>query len=100
MIAVYFNPDFLSAFALDQQPIDETKLMHVANVDTDDLDRAWMLVQHGTVDWTTRPEVEVLPGLMRVGSRSLSVGDVLERDEQRYQIGVAGFYLLPSPGTL
>ena len=92
MIAVYFNPDFLDAFGFEQKPIDTNKLVHVANVDTDSLDRTWSLIQHGRVDWTTHPEVEVLPGIEKVGCRSLSIGDVLEKEGKRYQVGFAGFY--------
>lgn len=95
MVSVYFNPNSMQT-SLDGV-IDQGKLLHVADVDVPTLGKAYSAMQNGQEDWVDHPRVTVQPGLEETFARSLSAGDVLELDGQRYLLLVVGYHPL-QPG--
>lgn len=77
--------------------IDQSKLLHVADVDVATLGQAYHAMQNGREEWVDDPRVTVKPGLEETIARSLSAGDVLEVDGQRHLVLLLGYHLL-QPG--
>lgn len=95
MVSVYFNPDSMQTSR--DGVIDQTKLLHVADVDVSTLGQAYHAMQNREEEWVDHPRVTVQPGLEETFARSLSAGDVLELDGQRYLLLVVGYHPL-QPG--
>lgn len=89
MIHVYhkIKPDF---FSIEFKDLSEYK--KVAEVDTDDLEKAFHLTNHISTDWTTNEDVEAVCER----NRSSSVGDVMYDAENKkwYMVDVVGFKLV------
>lgn len=59
----------------------------VAEVETDDLDKAFELTNHISRDWRTNASLRAMPA----ARRSTSVGDLLEKDGRKYLVAMFGF---------
>lgn len=95
MVSVYFNPNSMQTSRNGR--IDQSRLLHVADVDVETLNQAFHAMQNGRDEWVDHPRVTVKPGLEETIARSLSPGDVLEQDGQRYLLLVVGYHPL-KPG--
>ncbi len=110
MIQVFFHPDALAysytemVASMQGNPLpayDQQPLIHVANVDTTELGKAWTWMQN--VDrrpWKLHPKITVIPHIPEECFRSLSAGDVLELEGVRYLIKGNGYAILPTPKQL
>ena len=93
MIKVYHNPQFLDNPFL-RDPIIAAEIAGskdlelVANVDTNDLNKAFSLTNHIETDWR---ENEGVTFVGKFNSRSTSVGDVFELDGVRHVVAACGF---------
>lgn len=93
MIKIYHNPNFLdNPFLRDEtvavQIASSPELQHVANLDTDDINKAFELTNHIDHDWREND------GVTFVGTkdpRSSSVGDVFEKDGIKFVVAACGF---------
>ena len=64
--------------------------VHVANVDTNDLEKAFELTNHIDGPWPSNPGVEVLTEHVR----STSVGDFMVLNDHTYAVDAFGFIKL------
>lgn len=88
MIVVYHNLNILeTAFGALPDPDSSVNLIKVAEVATDSLEEAFSLTNHIESNWMHNPEVIAEPGK----HRSTCVGDVLEKDGQKYRVAPLGF---------
>ncbi|PSB01384.1 hypothetical protein [Merismopedia glauca] len=88
MITVYHSLNILeTAFGVLPDPDCSVNIVKVAEVATDSLEEAFSLTNHIDSNWTNNPEVTAVPGK----HRSTCVGDVLEKDGQKYRIAAFGF---------
>lgn len=69
----------------------------MADVDAQTLGQAYHAMQNREDEWVDDPRVTVQPGLEEIFARSLSAGDVLELDGQRYLLLMVGYHPL-QPG--
>jgi hypothetical protein len=95
MITVYHNERFVDFALLDEEaaikmfnelPNNTTVLKKVAEVNTDDLEKAFELTNHIDHSWEDNPEVTLIEK-----SRSTSTGDIMEKDEKLYIVLSVGF---------
>jgi len=89
MISVYHNSNFLAAHRIGlKEAIKQGILIKVADVDTEDLDKAYELTNNIDHSWWENTEVtKCVPGSIR----STSVGDVLIHNEIKYAVDIMGF---------
>jgi len=96
MITVFHNPKFVDlAFSRDivadfQAAQMETSLEKVAEVQTEDLDEAYQDTNHIDRPWHDNESVTLIKK-----SRSTSIGDVMERNGERFIVDKIGFKRLP-----
>lgn len=77
-------------FQVDKEGVlQQSHYRHVADIDTDDLEKAFELSNHISTSWYINPGVK-MHTTYRV--RSSSVGDVFERDGLIWEIASFGFY--------
>ena len=86
MILVFHNPktNFFSAVAEQVEELKANDL--VAEVNTNDLETAYMLTNHIDEDWYTHPDVKCIRQ-----SRSTSVGDFMVKDGRWWVVDGIGF---------
>ncbi len=87
MITVYHNSNFIDYTFKEVDELPADLLTKVAEVDSNDREKAFELTNHLTHDWTTNSEVT--PLVPR--PRSTSVGDVMEIDGKFYMVANCGY---------
>lgn len=107
MIKVYHNPDSLklndpyqdkSIVGKNITQVDFSKLLHVADVETNDLKEAFKSTQNIAGSWTYNKNVK--PKVKRQDARSSNMGDVLELDGKMYVITPLGIKELNAEGNI
>lgn len=87
MITVYHNSKFTDYSFKKVDEIPEKLLTKVAEVDSNDREKAFELTNHTDHDWTRNKEVTPLVS----NPRSTSVGDVFEIDGKFFMVASRGY---------
>ncbi len=89
MIKVFLNTNFIKDSLSNKITGD---LIHVANIDINNLDAAFFIGQNIEMNWTDSPLVE---SISKEPQRSVSAGDVFEKDGKKWFIKMIGFEEMP-----
>lgn len=89
MVRVFFNPDFTEAMLMNRD-IREENLQYVANIEVESLEAAREIGQNSDFPWTAHPLVTPNSRVLN-GTRSISIGDVLEKEGEWFMMVQSGF---------
>ena len=87
MVKVFHNTQFSDTYRKEPEEISSDLLTKVAEVDTNDLEKAFELTNHITSDWTQNEGVT--PHVSR--PRSTSAGDIMEKDGEQFLVAACGY---------